>query len=422
VNFICAPSSFQWDLYPKHQKIVLFSTGTAAQDIHAGAAVIRTIKRRGMAISPAAWDLLTIALSAYAADANVLRAHAPDGWTRQIQLTVAVQFPELWNSLATELSDCLGFLSTDIWEFSFVAGGTPAPVPRKIQDYPMDAAVLLSGGLDSLVGALDLAASGQATVAVSKLVRGDKSRQERYARRFCRDHIVLNDSTHTPGRPEPSQRTRSLVFIAFGTLVATALNRYRHGQRSTLYLCENGFIAINPSLTGLRRGSLSTRTAHPRFLGSLASLLEGAGIEVDIVNPYKHLTKGEMLSKCADQASLLQLATDSTSCGRYHKYKYTHCGRCVPCQVRRASILAWGGMADNTRYVYPNLSIMNDEHAGFDDVRAVSMAIQAAKVDFCRWVGNALGSPSVPDRAALTNMLARGVDELSRLHAHLGVR
>ncbi|HHA2887325.1 TPA: Qat anti-phage system QueC-like protein QatC [Stenotrophomonas maltophilia] len=422
MNFICGPNNFQWDLYPQHQKIVLFSTGTRPQDIHAGAAVIKTVKRHGMAVSPAAWDLLAIALSAYAADTTVLRASAPDGWTRQIQLTVAVQFPEMWNSLAKELADCLGFLSTDIWEFNFVAGGTTAPVPRKPQDYPMDAAVLLSGGLDSLVGALDLAANGQSTIAVSKLVRGDRSRQERYARRICNDHIVLNDSTHNPERTEPSQRTRSIVFIAFGTLVATALNRYRQGQRSTLYLCENGFIAINPSLTGLRRGSLSTRTAHPRFLGSLARLLESVRINVDIVNPYKHLTKGEMLAKCADQASLVQLATDSTSCGRYHKYQYTHCGRCVPCQVRRASILAWGGAVDDTKYVYSNLSIMNDEHAGFDDVRAVAMAVQAAKVDFGRWVGNALGSPSVPDRAALTDMLERGIDELSRLHAHLGVR
>ena len=34
----------------------------------------------------------------------------------------------------------------------------------------------------------------------------------------------------------------------------------------TLYMCENGFISINPPLTDARLGSLSTRTTHPVYL------------------------------------------------------------------------------------------------------------------------------------------------------------
>jgi hypothetical protein len=62
---------------------------------------------------------------------------------------------------------------------------------------------------------------------------------------------------------ERSQRARSIIFFAYGVLAATALKRYHDGQPVTLYVCENGFIAINPSLTTARLGSLSTRTTHP---------------------------------------------------------------------------------------------------------------------------------------------------------------
>jgi hypothetical protein len=211
------------------------------------------------------------------------------------------------------------------------------------------------------------------------------------------------------------------LFIAFGVLAATSLAGYRRNGGATLYLCENGFIAVNPPLTGLRLGSLSTRTAHPAFLAGITRVLEGANVRVDIKNPYRHKTKGEMLRECLNQAMLEELATDSTSCGRFQKFNYTHCGRCIPCQVRRAALLAWGKVVDDTGYVYDNLSINDHQCAAFDDVRAVAMAILAAKADFDAWLGNALGSPDVPDRPALRDMLRRGIGELAVLHEQLQV-
>lgn len=422
MKLLCAPRGFDASPFGLMQRVVLFDTGKPGREIHAGADVASRVKRSGMVVSPLAWDFVAIALAAFAADSHDLRSDSSDGWTRDFELTVAVQFPDTWNTLAAELAATLAFLSTDRWTFRFIAGGSKPPIPRKPRQPDLDAAVLLSGGLDSLIGALDLAADGKQLLAVSKLVRGDAKRQKDYAKRTCQEHRVFNDSTKTLRRAESSQRTRSLVFISFGVLAATSLARYHREEGATLYLCENGFIAINPPLTGLRLGSLSTRTAHPVFLAGIARVLDGAGIHVAIENPYRHQTKGEMLNGCSDQLTLGELATGSTSCGRFQKFSYRHCGRCVPCQVRRASILAWDKGDDDTAYVFDELGIPDHQHAGFDDVRAVAMATGSASADFDRWVGNALGSPDVPDRPALRAMLQRGIDELAALHRTLGVQ
>src|SRR6266481_1136836 len=111
---------------------------------------------------------------------------------------------------------------------------------------------------------------------------------------------------------------------------------------------------LNPPLTGARIGSLSTRTAHPEFLNRMQGILETAGLRVRIENPYQLKTKGEMLIECRDQDLLKEEAPRSTSCGRFQRFAYRHCGRCVPCQVRRAAFLAWNE-PDTTDYVYAPL-------------------------------------------------------------------
>src|SRR6185312_13698602 len=241
MKFLCAPRGFDATGFDSTQRVVLFDTGKPGRDVHAGADVIRRVKRGGMVVDSLAWDFVAISLSAYAADSSSLRSESPDGWTREFDLTVAVQHPDVWNSLAEELGRALAFLSTDRWIVRFVPGGCAPPNPRKPHIPELDAVVLLSGGLDSLIGALDLATQGKLLLGVSKLVRGDGERQRLYAKSTCKDHHVFNDSTKTLRRAESSQRTRSLVFIAFGVLVASSLARYHRDERATLYLCENGF-------------------------------------------------------------------------------------------------------------------------------------------------------------------------------------
>ena len=274
------------------------------------------------------------------------------------------------------------------------------------------------------MGAIDLAAAGHRSFAISQTVRGDAEKQVDFAARIGGGlgHLQLNHNANSPGIQESSQRARALIFIAFGVLAATALQRYYDGDRVPLYVCENGFIAVNPPLTGVRLGSLSTRTAHPEFLGRLQPVLDAADLRVGIVNPYGAKTKGEMLRECADQPLLKAEAVRSTSCGRFQRFNYRQCGRCVPCQVRRAAFLVWGGIPDTTDYVYEQIGRHDADHSGFDDVRSVAVALAAVQDDNVEsWLGHALASPLIGDRAALLSMLERGMAELRTLHKRYGV-
>ena len=257
-----------------------------------------------------------------------------------------------WAGQAAAIEKALAFLTTDIWRVRFHHGGMLPAAPKKVVRPDQDCVALVSGGLDSLVGAIDLVAEGRHPFAVSQVVRGDAEKQESFARIIGGGlrHLQLNHNADTPGTEDTSQRARSLIFLTFGVLAATTLRRYREGESIPLFVCENGFIAMNPPLTGGRLGSLSTRTAHPEFLTRFQNVLEAAELRVQIVNPYRAITKGEMLQHCSDQLLLKAHAIHSTSCGRFQRFNYKHCGRCVPCQVRRAAFLSWG-VIDTTPYV-----------------------------------------------------------------------
>jgi len=168
-------------------------------------------------------------------------------------------------------------------------------------------------------------------------------------------------------------------------------------------------------------GSLSTRTAHPEFLSRLRDLLAGAGLRIRLENPYEDKTKGQMLNECKDQSLLEELALTSVSCGRYRVFGYQHCGRCVPCQVRRAAINAWEHV-DDTGYKFKNLGKKDTHHAKFDDVRSVAMAIAEVKADgIDAWLSSSLSYPRMGNRAPRQALVQRGLAELEGLHAELGV-
>ena len=320
-----------------------------------------------------------------------------------------------WTGQSDLLTRQLKFLTTDIWSLTFLEGGAQ-PVPKKPAAKPdQDCVVLLSGGLDSLIGTIDLVHVHDMTpYAVSQVSKGDKQTQSFFAANIGGGlaHLQLNHNANCPGENERSQRSRSIIFLAYGVLMATALARYHVGADVTLFVCENGFISINPPLTDSRLGSLSTRTTHPVFMGQFQQLLDEADLRVKLKSPYQFRTKGEMLSGCADQTFLRKYAHTSTSCGRYVRNRYKHCGRCLPCLIRRAAFHAWG-VPDKTHYVYANLSRDDKDHARYDDVRSAAMAVAAAKAEgLTNWASPSLSTALLGDAAPYRDVLGRGLDEL----------
>ncbi|QGN33953.1 Qat anti-phage system QueC-like protein QatC [Microlunatus sp. Gsoil 973] len=407
-------------------RVELYAPAGKADGLTAGASILEKVRRANLEPSDRAWDFLTIALAAIVADAATLRRNSPDGWTRNISLDLAVAEPETWRPHIPLLTSALKFLTTDIWNVEITTSATVPFKPSKSTAAPKaNCVALLSGGLDSLVGGIDLVESGKTPIFVSQTVRGDAAKQEGFARRLgaglsC---IRLNHSANTrgiAGTDETSQRVRSLIFIAYAVLVASTIKN-PDGRAVDLYVNENGFISINPPLTPMRVGSLSTRTAHPRFLNLVQQLLDGVGLNVRLINPYRLRTKGQMLVECRDQKLLEELADLSTSCGRFQRYNYRHCGRCLPCQVRRAAFLRWSHI-DGTGYVFGDLGRNDEDHAAFDDVRAVAIARLSVEEDgFAYWAGGCLSSVPADERDAAGIMIQEGLAELGKLHDHYHV-
>lgn len=371
-----------------------------------------SLKRKGFAPSSQTWDFVQFCLSVCAADLAGLRRTSADGWTRTIELTVGLHEPLHWTPLKAHAEAMLKVLTGDYWTLHFVDGGVSPPNGHG-QPLDRDCVSLLSGGLDSLVGGIDLVSQGRRPLLVSQLAHEDSERQRRYAAILGGGdtHMQWSHGISFTGVREASTRGRSLAFYAFAILAASRVAC----SPVQVFIPENGLICINPPLVPGRVASLSTRTTHPLFIEMLQELLNRLGISVQLELPYRFMTKGEMLRECKDQALLSSLAADSTSCGRFRTYNRRHCGRCVPCMIRKSAFLAWDPGKDSTLYVHPSLSGSN-KASGPDDPMAAALAVLTVRekgID--RFLGATLAFAPTYERAKYRKVLQSGINELEAL-------
>ncbi len=228
--------------------------------------------------APAAIDLYRAAAAVYAADARILRSESFDLWTRVLVLHLPVSDVAAWELARHDFLEFLSFLTGDRWDVVFrsVAAKRPSPKPRRPPISPpltqsADAVCLLSGGLDSFVGALDFLARDKTLLLVSHNASGSarfsSPAQDEVMpalERVAGEPLVhLKMRVNPPKKigdheAESTQRSRSIIFLGLGVLAASAMP-----QGTPLIVPENGFISLNVPLTNGRLGSLSTRTTHP---------------------------------------------------------------------------------------------------------------------------------------------------------------
>jgi hypothetical protein len=353
-----------------------------------------------------AWDFLSIALAAFAADRFVLRNNSEDGWTRVIALDIALQRPQLWRPQAKRLASTLRFLTGDIWYLSFRAGGSVSPeFDSRLTD--RNAVCLFSGGLDSLLGALKLLEDGQRPLLVSQGSPKEITPQKYLCNKIKMEPHRFEGRVNEKWRPpyEGSTRGRSLIFFAYGVLAASAL------RINEVIVPENGLIAVNPPLTRRRLGSLSTRTTHPYFLSELSSVLQAVGIDVRLRNIFEGATKGQMLAE-SRYPQIETLASASYSCGK-GKRKNGQCGRCIPCLIRRAAFHK-AGIRDRTKPYFFNIRSSKTQ----DDILSARIAIekifQMSMQEFERWVATSGPLPADQVRRSIIMQAVRdGLMEVS---------
>lgn len=379
---------------------------------YVGVQILKEMRRSQIHPSLLAFDFLMIALGVVSADKGVLRSTCADGWTRQIELTVFVHEYDKWLKEQTAIEEMLRFLTGDFWYIHFERI-INSIYPQK--EYPLrdnDCICLLSGGMDSLVGAIDLYEEGRNPLFLSQIVRGDAEHQRIYAASVGKDNLCQwSNSIKKHGRTENSTRARSIIFFAYALIASCGIVCNASGRKEII-VPENGFISLNIPLDHMRLGSLSTKTTHPVYMRMLQNIWNDLDIKVDLVLPYQFKTKGEVLLECKNQELMKSLIFGSTSCGKYQRHGLRHCGECVPCLVRRAAFLK-ADLKDETenRYCVESLKSSNSQ-----DVAAAAMAcIQVQKYGIERFVKSALSFSDPIQKHEYMGVVSRGLEEIRML-------
>lgn len=310
-------------------------------------------------------DLIDVAVAVFVTD-RLQRRRPPgatdDGtyWERRLPLEVAVRRPDTWNepSVYRLLHELLHWLTDDEWQITFIGGGPRLPRHSETQgalfERPLAepaSAGLLSGGLDSLLGAAaDLQGAGELLLVSTSTHNKLGNRQHKIATTLAAIgprrvrwlgvpvNLTAEGRTLGEGSEEPSQRSRAFVFLALGAAAAIC------GNCDELRVYENGPGALNLALTAGQRGAMNTRAMRPETLSMMSRLVSAVtGVTFAMVNPNAWSTKAEMCARASrelDHAIAGCRSCDTALIGR--RPKDAPCGRCTSCVLRRQALLAAG--------------------------------------------------------------------------------
>jgi hypothetical protein len=289
---------------------------------------------------------MTLAAAVFALDVATKRGER-EGMTRSLELIIPVVNYARIQHHADDLYEILYVLSDDNWSLQFLQrdgsqeSGTIWPESR-------GKTLLFSGGLDSLAGAVGELEFGSVLQLASHYTL---SPAVRTSQRQLYDGLsalfgaqVTRVSARMAGRQsgdmwfppdnerEPSQRTRSFMFLVLGAIAAR-----RSGHHQVLMIAENGQMAIHLPLSPARIGAFSTHTAHPQFVRLMERFLSGVlGFPFILQNPFLYKTKAECIATLALRYP--GMISDSISCWRSSRQSISHCGECVPCLIRRIAL------------------------------------------------------------------------------------
>jgi hypothetical protein len=374
------------------------------------------------AAASAAKDFLRIIAAGYLADRTVSRPQL--ALTRDLHIIVQVEQPQTWpESLLDRIADLLHWLSGDNWRITLTqADPGPEHTRPATAAGQSETVSLLSGGLDSLCGALLQLNHTGTTVFLghrdsSTAIRRAQEtiRTDLLARRPDFSYLRFAFRPLLPRR-EPTPRTRSLLFMAMAVVLAS-------GRGATRILVpENGFTSINPPLEPSRGGPLTTRSTHPWTFFLLQEVLDALPLAgMTISNPHAAMTKGELVAAALQPGSAADLAVAAVtvSCAKLNAGRLPganpnlNCGLCIACFVRRGAFAA-AGRPDRTAYLATTLtgsSLAQLRHLRRHDVAATRHAADAGLDEF-RVLASGLWPPHT-DFDAVLELCNRGLEEIA---------
>lgn len=308
-------------------------------------------------IPPVLRDLLEIATYVYVADQVVCRGgekefEYAEKWHRVFILKIPVREYDTWShqEIRECLEDTLHFVSGDTYTFQFVRRGAEPPEYLDIEEpddaqYNIKDVVLCSGGLDSFTGLIDEVIGQKNCIAMVSHWSNSKAKSLQkdltdYVKsiqagdmKYQAIQVRVNkkkELTH-----EKSQRSRSFLFAALGTVIARMydLNRVK--------FYENGVVTCHLPFDCQTPQARRTRSTHPLFLkrmGILVSTLIDSHFSFE--NPYFGLTKTDVVLRLKELGHQIQVEKTRSCAGAIFRYPATHCGLCSQCLDRRFATLA----------------------------------------------------------------------------------
>lgn len=351
-----------------------------------------------------AFDFLLLSHIVYCVDRFISRSlFSDDGWHRDITVNdIPILNLSSFAASKAKIESAISFLTGDTWHFNFVQA---LPIEykdthaKKYNVSNFSKVCLFSGGLDSLIGFVDEAATleeDKKILLVSHKELGKEGGDQKRILDVCRQNdfyqdkykqVLLSSGLKSNSwvnklSTENTFRSRSLLFIATGIYCANAI-----GPDIPLIIPENGTISLNIPLEKGRRGACSTRTTHPTFLKRISEALVLLGIYNSLYNPYQCLSKADMMFnsfKDPEKKRKLEVLSHlSCSCAKrsHNRWwdkrggKVRHCGYCLPCIYRRVALDVVG--MDDFKYIGTDIyrssqfHIDNYKQARSSDIRSL---------------------------------------------------
>jgi hypothetical protein len=304
-----------------------------------------------------AQDLVRIGAACYGADQLAPRGGNDihrEQWRRLFCVVIPVIDVAFWSDpdVLTALGEALGFGTEDTWEFR------PTQRPAETANMRLgftegpligspDCVLLFSGGTDSLCALVEAVAEHRLRPLVvshrsaPQVDHAQKQLLAAFKARFPGWTIPpMSFWIHKTGvhESDTSQRTRGFLYAALGTAAASQVGLSR------VLLADNGYVSINPPISGQLVGALASRGTHPAFLrlfNRLAALMYSDAVRVE--NPLALRTRAEAL-KVLSRHKVPELLELTRTCGkhRHRTEEQPHCGGCSQCVDRRFSAIAAG--------------------------------------------------------------------------------
>ncbi len=306
-------------------------------------------------LSPLARDFVDVATGIFLADITVPRGRN-EQWVRDIELCLVVRELDFWQANAGLLIGLVQRLTGDNFTLAFLPRTDETEEPA-VDEHPAnfepDCVSLLSGGVDSLAGAamllearrrphLILHYSGNPTVrqaqdSVVTMLRNNWPASHVTSVVYAAPDTSRDEALSFPEPEcrEDSRRVRSLLFMVLAAVSAATAGL------EEIYLPENGILTAALPLTRARIGSFSTRSTDPGVIAQFNRLCEQAGWSCRVQNPFIYQTKAELIRDFLRPVLSpldIQKAVSCWMTGRKHR----QCGGCIPCLLRRLSMLAAG--------------------------------------------------------------------------------